>query len=112
MNKDNHNSKNPIIIGAFLGLALSVVLCFTQNIDFMIYFSGAPHYIDSWLFEREWLVSVITFIYFIGLFGLAGYLLSTNLKKSYFIMFCLVVLVIHFVLLKFAGDSIFGWMKS
>src|SRR3989338_1477506 len=67
------NNKRPVIIGAFCGLILSVVLCFTQNIDFMLYFSGAPYYINSLMFERKGFVSITTFIYFIGLFSLIGY---------------------------------------
>jgi len=108
----NHNSSKPIIVGVILGLVLSVILCFTQNIDLMFYFSGAPYYIDSLILGSEGIVSIITFIYFIGLFGLIGYLSSLNLKRIQFVLICVVILVVHLILLKFAGDSVFSWMKS
>lgn len=107
-----HSRNKPIIVGAIFGLVLSVILCFTQHIDLMIYFSGAPYYIDSLILGSEGIVNIITFIYFIGLFGFIGYLSSLNLTRIQFVLICVVILVVHFILLKFAGDSLFSWMKS
>jgi hypothetical protein len=97
---NQNNNKKPIVISAFLGLVLSLVLCFTQNIESMLYFSGAPLYIDSFVLESEGLVSIITFIYFIGLFSLIGYLLSIELNKLYFILICISIIIIHLFLVR------------
>lgn len=105
------NNKKPILIGALAGLALSVFLCFTQNNDFTLYLSCAPYYLDSLFFQRDGMVSVTTFVYFIGLFSLMGYLISIKLSKLYLVIFVFLVICIHFILLKMSGDVIFQWMK-
>lgn len=111
MCKDNNNKK-PIIIGALLGLVLSTVLCFTQNIEAMFYFSAAPLYIDSLLIGSEGLVSIVTFIYFIGIFSLLGYIFLLKLANKFKLLAVIVIVILHCVLLRLEGKVIFDGLPK
>lgn len=111
MNRENNNKK-PIMIGALLGLLLSGVLSFTQNIDAMFYFSSAPYYIDSLILGSEGLVSMVTFIYFITIFSLLGYIFSLKLAKKFKLLAVIVIVIFHCVLMRLGGKALFDGLPK
>jgi hypothetical protein len=109
----NHSkNKRPIIMGAFLGLVLSLVLCFTQNIESMFYFSAAPYYIDSLVLESGGLVSIITFIYFIAIFSLLGYVFSLKLAKKFKLLAVIIIVILHCDLMQLGGETLFDGLPK
>jgi hypothetical protein len=109
----NQNKNNmPTFIGALFGLVLSMILYFTQNIDFMFYFSAAPYYINSLTLKNDGIVGIITFIYFIGISSLLGYLFSLKLDKKFIMLAVFVLVFIHLMLVQFGGKTLFDGLPG
>ncbi len=109
----NQNKNNmPTFIGALFGLVFSMILYFTQNIDFMFYFSAAPYYINSLILGNDGIVGIITFIYFIGISSLFGYLFSSKLDKKFIMLAVFVIVFIHLMLVQLGGKTLFDGLPE
>ncbi len=89
-----------------LGLTLATTLYFTQNIELMSYFSVAPYYINSLTFRGEGFINITTFIYFIVMFSLLGYVYSCNIAKKFKWLIILGIIIFHCILLRLGGSMI------
>lgn len=103
-----------IFVGVVTGLIISVILLYTQQIESMFYFSSAPLCIDSLTIDSDGLVSIVTFVYYIVIFGFIGYLSSITSKwKSAFLIGVLVATIAtHIVLTGCGAETVFSWMRS
>ena len=81
------NEYKHVLIGAFVGLVISIVLLIGQNVDALVYLSAAPYYIDLLTIRSGQMVNVITFVYFISISALAGYFLKVRLPVKYSAIF-------------------------
>lgn len=106
------NQNRPIIIGALIGLVVSIVLSFTQNVEAMLYLSGAPHYLDALTLKSDNLVSPVTYLYFIALFSSIGFLIARRLPKKIVAVAIVILIAAHIVLAWQGAHDIFDELPN
>ena len=101
-----------LLIGGMCGLIFSVVLFFTQSIDFTFYFTSAPYYLDALSLKSDTLVGPVTFVYFIALFAFLGFLIFSKLPRKFTLTLIIVLVLIHFSLGYYGGRRVFNGLPS
>jgi hypothetical protein len=97
-----------ILLGATIGLLVSIILVIGQKYDVLFFLSGAPYYLDSIIIRSGLLVSYVCFIYFILLFSFLGYLFTIKLSIRNRIMIFVLITIIHMGLVYLGGKGLFG----
>ncbi len=109
MIKQGRSKINPYpVLGALIGLIVSLLLLALQDVEALFYLTAAPYYLDVITVNSGHLVSVITFIYFICIFSLLGYIFTKKISKTQLIVVFLVMLLAHITLAKLGSRDIFN----